>query len=516
MLTGSLLQVVCGGPASRCCCELRVAHAPVGNAKHSVTLTKYHTMQHYDAAYVSATQLFDTDITALVTQTPELTMEPLAKRKKVESPLERVTDGEHQSTTADELDVLRTMPEDTVDNQMLQPHGDQSEPRRTPRGRPEATHEREAHHTPAPWTLKVTSGRDVRRISLSKSHVTFSDALPVFATDRTIRLTAAATGQQVQLTSTRPRDPLAASIDSPSPRYWSRVLQTDQAYHRDTMARRQAAAVDKWGIDHLADLSFSCARHAQGPSCALRSSFALDLLSKSPEPNFVKAQCRVSGPKMRSSMLPGGSSNIGGARGHKQIRTRFSIVNLWDTEAVNVQGREAHIVARQTESTRSRPLAPDIPDVSGQTQQRCRKRNALHATAQVHPSSRRHTDIATPSASTPDHYPSHFSAQAPPDTEVDESEFPLCRRLGVNFHSSTTSRSSPSTLAHASHNQNGGGASGYIRFLPLCFFLWFLPLVSPRVAKCEQHDYSFALILFCASSPAGPSAHTTWFSWSLQ
>ena len=34
--------------------------------------------------------------------------------------------------------------------------------------------------------------------------VTFSDALPVFATDHTIRPTAAATGQQVQLMSTRP------------------------------------------------------------------------------------------------------------------------------------------------------------------------------------------------------------------------------------------------------------------------------------------------------------------------
>ena len=61
---------------------------------------------------------------------------------------EHVTDGENQSTTADMLDVLTTMPEDTADNQTIQPHGDQP----TPRGRPEATHEREAsgaHHTPA-------------------------------------------------------------------------------------------------------------------------------------------------------------------------------------------------------------------------------------------------------------------------------------------------------------------------------------------------------------------------------
>ena len=80
-----------------------------------------------------------------------------------------------------------------------------------------------------------------------------------------------------------------------------------------------------------------------------------------------------------------------------------------------------------------------------------RKRNALHATAQIHPSSWRHTDIATsapPSASTPAHYRSHFSAMAPPDTEVDESEFPLCRRMGVNFYSSTTCLSSRRRLLH--------------------------------------------------------------------
>ena len=57
----------------------------MGNAKHIVTLTKHHTRQHFDAAFDSATQLFDTNITTLVTQTPEPTMEPLAKRHKVAS-----------------------------------------------------------------------------------------------------------------------------------------------------------------------------------------------------------------------------------------------------------------------------------------------------------------------------------------------------------------------------------------------------------------------------------------------
>ena len=37
-------------------------------------------------------------------------------RHKVASPLEHVTDGEYQSATADELDVLTTMLEGTADN----------------------------------------------------------------------------------------------------------------------------------------------------------------------------------------------------------------------------------------------------------------------------------------------------------------------------------------------------------------------------------------------------------------
>ena len=60
-------------------------------------------------------------------------------------------------------------------------------------------------------------------------------------------------------------------------------------------------------------------RHSRSPSpiLLLRSSLALDLLCKSPKPKFDKAQCRVSGTKMRSSILPGGSSNIRGARDHR-------------------------------------------------------------------------------------------------------------------------------------------------------------------------------------------------------
>ena len=46
--------------------------------------------------------------------------------------------------------------------------------------------------------------RDCEGDFCTLTDVMFSDALPVFATDHTIGLTAAATGQQVQLMSTRP------------------------------------------------------------------------------------------------------------------------------------------------------------------------------------------------------------------------------------------------------------------------------------------------------------------------
>ena len=51
-------------------------------------------------------------------------------------------------------------------------------------------------------------------------------------------------------------------------------------------------------------------QNSRSPSLTLvlRSSLALDLLCKSPEPKFVKAQCRASG-----------SPNIRGARGHRHI-----------------------------------------------------------------------------------------------------------------------------------------------------------------------------------------------------
>ena len=50
----------------------------------------------------------------------------------------------------------------------------------------------------------------------------------------------------------------------------------------------------------------------------------------------------------------------------------------------------------------------------------------------------------------------------------------------------------------------------------LVFFSFVSLLVSPRVANCKQADYSLALKFFNASSPTGPSAHTTLCTWSLQ
>ena len=50
-----------------------------------------------------------------------------------------------------------------------------------------------------------------------------------------------------------------------------------------------------------------------------------------------------------------------GPGGHKQIRTRYAIMNHWNTGAVNVQGR-AHMVARQLESTRVGPSRAQASD----------------------------------------------------------------------------------------------------------------------------------------------------------
>ena len=135
----------------------QVAHAPVGNAKHSVTLTKYHTVQHCDAACTSATQLFNTNISTLMTQKPEPTSGTIGQEAQSGLSLSSTS----LMTHADELDVLTTMLEDTADNQTIQPHGDQSELRPHPEGQARGhTRERVPRRPPhsSPWTLKVTYG----------------------------------------------------------------------------------------------------------------------------------------------------------------------------------------------------------------------------------------------------------------------------------------------------------------------------------------------------------------------
>ena len=69
-----------------------MAAAPVAGVPNSASGTRaggqreaQRDADEIDAAYDSATQLFDANITTLVTQTPEPTMEPLAKRHKVAS-----------------------------------------------------------------------------------------------------------------------------------------------------------------------------------------------------------------------------------------------------------------------------------------------------------------------------------------------------------------------------------------------------------------------------------------------
>ena len=71
-------------------------------------------------------------------------------------------------------------------------------------------------------------------------------------------------------------------------------------------------------------------QNSRSPSLTLvlRSSLALDLLCKSPEPKFVKAQCRASG-----------SPNIRGARGHRHI---------YPSSATGIRGRSMSKAVKPT------------------------------------------------------------------------------------------------------------------------------------------------------------------------
>ena len=160
--------------------------------------------------------------------------------------------------------------------------------------------------------------------------------------------------------------------------------------------------------------------------------------------------------------------------------------------AVTVQGREAHMVARQTESTR--PLVPGTPYVAWQTHQRRRKRNALHAIPQIHPSSGRHTDIVTsapPSASTP----AHCSVIFQPWRRLTRKSMKASSLCAVGWESTFTAAPRDGALADAFYtgaNKPQPDRRRYIWPRPISTALFFSvvsPLVSHHVAKCEQDDF---------------------------
>ena len=289
------------------------------------------------------------------------------------------------------------------------------------------------------------------------------------------------------------------------------------------MARRQTGALDKWRIDHLADPASSHTRQALFDLCRDDPTRSLHALrasqptrdSELQEPHLPHFCCGLPSPSTSSANPPDPNSSKPSA-GYLDLPIAEVPVATADLHpifhrqplgygAVNVQGREAHMVARQKESTRSRPLVSDIPDVAWQTHQRRRKRNALHAIAQIHPSSWRHTEIATsapPSASNPAHCPSHFSALAPPDTEVGESEFSLCRGMGVNFCRSTTRRSSRRRLPHWRRHAATRSTEVHLATLSLLpSFHLMLPKTSRMIIHLLEH------IILCIVSHWSVGAH---------
>ena len=119
---------------------------------------------------------------------------------------------------------------------------------------------------------------------------------------------------------------------------------------------------------------------------------------------------------------------------------------------------------------------------------------------------------APASASTPAHNPSHFSALAPPDTEVDESEFPFVPWDGS--HTVDSRR----RLLHWRRQATNRPTEVHVATSDFCRSVFFFCRFSPRFTsrgKCEQDDYSFGLTFFQASSPTKTRTGAHGRSWCL-
>ena len=286
------------------------------------------------------------------------------------------------------------------------------------------------------------------------------------------------------------------------------------------MARRQAGALDEWRIDHLADPASSPARQAlfdlcrDDPTRSLHALRASQPKRDSPlqEPishtsaavfPHPRPPLQIPQTQIRQSPVPGiWIFQYPRCPWLQQIYTPFSNVSHWDTGAVNVQGREAHMVARQIESTRSRPLVPETPSPI---------RDAVNATpftpsprfiplhgdaqkSQLRPRPRRPILLTAPVIFQPWRRLTRKSVKASSLCAVGwESTFAVAPRGGA--------------LADAFHTGAGMPQPDRRRYILLrCPF-------SPRFTSCCQIASRMIIHLleqlFYASSPTGPSAHTT-------
>ena len=197
-----------------------------------------------------------------------------------------------------------------------------------------------------------------------------------------------------------------ATVFSP-PRHVMARLEADRSLHADIQKKDQNAALAKWRIDHHTDPLSPLARQAlfelfhDEPAKGIEVLRSFQAGNMSPHlPTFLMSLLRLGlhrnppGPptpcpwildRWRNSLSRSefsetrawpGWTTTPGTGGHKPIRTNFAIINSSNQGAVNVQGRDSHMVSRQIQSTRPGPVsAPTTPDPTWHSSPRRRKRN---------------------------------------------------------------------------------------------------------------------------------------------
>ena len=111
-----------------------------------------------------------------------------------------------------------------------------------------------------------------------------------------------------------------------------------------------------------------------------------------------------------------------GAGGHKQIRIKFAVINHWNSGVVNVQGRDAHLVAEKLLSTRqlSAHHSP-VPDSGWLPNSRRRKRFSPSPDSRISSTGCRSPPAPPPFTPSPQRIPpdlSRFSALSSHDLDL--------------------------------------------------------------------------------------------------